>query len=65
MAFWGIFTAANVDPFMVVGTPASNVHPIHSTSIQQMCNIDVMFGRIIYIFGMEPLVDSDRKEAFK
>ena len=28
MAFWGIFTTANVDPFMVVGTTASNVHPI-------------------------------------
>ena len=61
MAFWGIFTAANVDPFMVVGTTASNVSSYHSTSIQQMCNIDVKFGRIIYIFGMEPLVDLDRK----
>ena len=38
----------------------------HSTIIQQMCNIDVMFGRvrIMYIFGMEPLVDSDRKGSY-
>ena len=37
-----------------------------STIIQQMCNIDVMFGRvrIIYIFGMEPLVDSGRKGSY-
>ena len=60
MAFWGIFTAANVDPFMVVAH-CFKCSSYHSTSIQQMCNIDVKFGRIIYIFGMEPLVDSDRK----
>ena len=58
MAFWGIFTAANVDPFMVVGTL---LQMFILLGIQQMCNIDVMFGRIIYIFGMEPFVDSDRK----
>ena len=60
MAFCGIFTAANVDPFMVVGT-LLQMFILSFTSIQQMCNIDVIFGRIIYIFGMEPLVDSDRK----
>ena len=61
MAFWGIFTGANVDPFMVVGTHCFKCSSYHSTGIQQMCNIVVMFGRIIYIFRMEPLVDSDRK----
>ena len=36
----------------------------HSTIIQQMRNIDVMFGRvrIRYIFGLEPLVDSGKKK---
>ena len=28
MAFWGIFTTANVDPFMGRRHTASNVHPI-------------------------------------
>ena len=55
MAFWGIFTAANVDPFYGRRHTASNVSSYHSTCIQQMCNIDVMFGRIIYIFGMETI----------
>ena len=65
MTFWGIFTAANVHPFMVVGTLLQmfilSFH-YYSTDVY----IDVMFGRvrIIYIFGMEPLVDSDRKGSY-
>ena len=64
MAFWGIFTAANVDPFMVVGT-LLKMFILSFTSIQQMCNIDVMFGRIIYIFGMNHWLIQTEKEVFK
>ena len=64
MAFWGIFTTANVDPFMVVGT-LLQMFIYNSTSIQQIYNIDVMFGRIIYILEWNHWLIQTEKEAFK
>ena len=65
MAFWGILL---LQMFILLWSLAHyfKCSSYNSTIIQQMCNIDVMFGRvrIIYIFGMEPLVDSDRKGSY-